>query len=209
MRAPVNHLVVFAKAPRLGRVKTRLGADIGTVSAWAFARRTLDAVVGPLAGDPRWRCWLAVSPDGAVFEPALWPRTHWRIRQGSGDLGRRMAGVARKMPAGPVVIIGTDVPAIRPRHIAAALKALGRHDAVFGPARDGGYWLVGLKRRPVFQDIFQGVRWSTEHALADTIANLPSRWSHALLETLDDIDDGEAYRRFIRTRTPPSTARRP
>lgn len=196
MTGPLNHLVVMAKTPRLGVAKTRLAADIGSVAAWAFAHRALRAIVGPLAEDSRWRCWLAVSPDGAVHQPALWPRTHGLIGQGGGDLGRRMAGVARKMPPGPVVIIGTDVPAIRPRHIAAAFRALGDHDAVFGPARDGGYWLVGLRRRPVFRDIFEDVRWSTEYALADTIANLPPRWSHALLETLDDIDDGEAYQRW-------------
>ncbi|NQV84390.1 MAG: glycosyltransferase [Rhodospirillales bacterium] len=201
--ALAQHLAVFAKAPRLGTVKTRLAADIGMVAATAFARRTLTDVTGPLAKDPRWRCWLAVSPDTAVLEPALWPQADGLVRQGSGDLGRRMAGVAKKMPPGPVVIIGTDVPAIRPRHVADAFKALGRHDAVFGPARDGGYWLVGLRRRPVFYNIFQGVRWSTEFALADTMDNMPSHWSHALLETLDDIDDGEAYRRFIRTRTQP------
>ncbi|MBT7942978.1 MAG: glycosyltransferase, partial [Alphaproteobacteria bacterium] len=187
--APVNHLIIFAKTPRMGTVKTRLAADIGLVSATAFARRTLHDVAGRLAKDPRWRCWLAVSPDTAANEPKRWPRVHGLVRQGAGDLGRRMAGVAHRMPTGPVVIIGTDVPAIRPHHIADAFTALGSHDAVFGPAHDGGYWLVGLKRRPVFKDIFQGVRWSTEQALSDTIANLPHRWSHALLETLDDIDD--------------------
>lgn len=192
----VNHLVVFAKAPRMGRVKTRLAGDIGTVAAHAFARQTLHAVVPPLARDPRWLCWLAVSPDTAVHDRGLWPRVHGLVRQGAGDLGRRMAGVAHKMPTGPVVIIGTDVPAVRPSHIAQAFALLGRHDAVFGPAADGGYWLVGLNRRPVFRDIFQGVRWSTQHALSDTIANLPTHWSHALLEPLDDIDDGEAYGRW-------------
>ena len=196
MKGPARHLVVFAKTPRLGAVKTRLAADIGTVPAWAFPRRTLQAIVRPLAGDSRWRCWLALSPDVAVTQPALWPPAHGLVTQGPGDLGRRMARVAKKMPPGPVVIIGTDIPAIRPRHVVSAFQALGRQDAVFGPARDGGYWLVGLKRRPVYRDIFQNVRWSTEHALKDTIANLPGHWSHELLETLDDIDDAEAYNRW-------------
>jgi rSAM/selenodomain-associated transferase 1 len=193
---PINHLVVFAKTPRLGTVKTRLTTDIGTVAAWAFARQSIKAIVAPLARDTRWKCWLALSPDWAVHQPALWPKAHGLIAQGPGGLGERMARVAKQMPPGPVVIIGTDVPAIRSHRVAAAFRALGRHDAVFGPGRDGGYWLVGMKRRPVFKDIFQNVRWSTEHALADTIANLPAHWSHKLLETLEDIDDGEAYRRW-------------
>lgn len=196
MTGPLNHLVVFAKTPRLGTVKTRLAKHIGTVAAWTFARRTLKAVVQPLANDSRWQCRLAVSPDRAVHQSALWPKARGMIAQGPGDLGQRMARVAKHMPPGPVIIIGADVPAIRPRHIAAAFQSLGAQDAVFGPARDGGFWLVGLKRRPVFKDIFQNVRWSTEHALEDTIANLPGPWSHGLLETLEDIDDGEAYRRW-------------
>jgi len=191
-----NHLVVFAKTPRLGRVKTRLARDIGAVAAWTFTRQTLDAVVRPLARDPRWHCWLAVTPDDSVHEHRLWPITYGRITQGGGDLGRRMAGVTESLTPGPVVIIGTDVPAIRAGHIAQAFQALGRFDAVFGPARDGGYWLVGMRRRPAFTDLFRGVRWSTEHALADTVANLKPGQSHALLETLDDIDDADDYGRW-------------
>lgn len=191
-----RHLVVFARAPRIGRVKTRLAAGIGPVAAWAFTRQSLQNVVRPLARDPRWRCWLAVTPDGAVFQRRLWPPAFGLITQGPGDLGRRMAGVMESLAPGPVVIIGADVPAIRPRHAASAFAALGRDDFVFGPARDGGYWLVGLRRRPKFTDIFENVRWSTEHALADTIANLKDGQTHALLETLDDIDGAEDYRRW-------------
>jgi glycosyltransferase A (GT-A) superfamily protein (DUF2064 family) len=104
--------------------------------------------------------------------------------------------MARSMPPGPVVIIGTDIPAIRPKHVAAAFLSLGHHDAVFGPAKDGGYWLLGMKRRPVFKKIFQSVNWSTKSALEDTITNLPTHWSYQLLETLEDIDEGEAFARW-------------
>ena len=191
-----NHLVVFAKAPFIGQTKTRLARDIGSVAAAAFARETLHAVVRPLACDPRWRSWLAVTPDRAVYLRRVWPESYGFVTQGRGDLGRRMACVTKSLSPGPVVIIGADVPAIRPGHVARAFQALGRFDAVFGPARDGGYWLVGMKRRPQFTDLFPGVRWSTEHALADTVANLKTGRTHALLETLDDIDEAEAYRRW-------------
>jgi uncharacterized protein len=195
----MRHLVVFAKAPRLGAVKTRLAADIGWVAATAFHRNTIQSVLRRLGRDRRWRCWLAVTPDTAAFP---WP-AGWRcIGQGTGDLGQRMARPARLLPPGPVVIVGTDVPDIAPHHIAAAFKALGPNDVVFGPAEDGGYWLVGFRRRPRVPQIFGGVRWSSEHALADTLANLDEGVAATFLETLTDIDDGAAYRRWKKKRTP-------
>jgi glycosyltransferase A (GT-A) superfamily protein (DUF2064 family) len=114
------------------------------------------------------------------------------MQQGRGDLGERMQRIMRETPAGPVVIVGTDVPGIRPAHIAEAFRLLGQHDAVFGPASDGGYWLVGLRRRPRLIRPFGGVRWSTLHALADTLANLSGR-SIGQLPTLSDVDDGRDF----------------
>lgn len=83
-----------------------------------------------------------------------------------------MQRAIRLQPPGPVVIIGTDVPGIRRSDIASAFKSLGSHDAVFGPASDGGYWLVGLRRRPREIAMFKDVRWSSAHALQDTLRNL-------------------------------------
>ena len=71
-----------------------------------------------------------------------------------------------------MVIIGSDIPNIERADIANAFHQLGRHDAVFGPAPDGGYWLVGQSRRRTVLQMFDNVRWSSEHALADTMANL-------------------------------------
>ena len=197
-------LVVFARTPRLGWVKTRLGRDIGAVAAWAFYRLTLSSVLRRLGsnggGDRRWRCWLAITPDSDIHLRRPWPAGWWRVNQGEGDLGARMGRLARALPPGPVVIVGADVPAIRRHHITAASKALGNHDAVFGPAADGGYWLVGLKRRPRFQDVFTGVRWSTELALSDTLANLGFGHTHAVLETLEDVDGGEAFAKWKKGR---------
>ncbi len=105
-----------------------------------------------------------------------------------------MANVARELPPGPVVIVGSDIPDIAPNHIAKAFRALGDNDAVFGPATDGGYWLVGLRRRPRFLDPFAGVRWSSVHALADTLANLAGR-RVAFVDLLSDVDDGDSLRR--------------
>ena len=105
-----------------------------------------------------------------------------------------MARVMALLPPGPVVLIGSDIPGIQPKMIARAFKLLGNHDAVFGPAPDGGYWLVGLRRRPHFSDPFDGVRWSTDQALADSRANLAGL-RIALIDELEDVDDGPSFAR--------------
>src|SRR5262249_58985450 len=105
---------------------------------------------------------------------------------------QRMQRVMDALPRGPVVIIGTDVPALKPAHIAAGFRALGRCDAVFGPAHDGGYWLVGLRRRPHIPRAFVNVRWSSATALADTLENFTGL-SVALLATLGDVDDAQSF----------------
>lgn len=187
-----NHLVIFAKAPHLGTVKRRLGRDIGNFAAWQFYRRTLRALVRRLAPAGRWQTTLAVTGSSARW-PDIAPAHVGLIDQGRGDLGRRMACVTAAMPAGPVVIVGSDIPDISRAHIADAFAALGRNDAVFGPAPDGGYWLVGQARRRQLLTLFRNVRWSSEHALDDTLANLDGRYCHAFLNELIDVDDAASY----------------
>jgi rSAM/selenodomain-associated transferase 1 len=182
-----RHLVIFAKLPRMGAGKRRLAKDIGAVQALRFQRVNLAHTVTRLGKDPRWTAWLAATPDSS--EP--WPANIPTLSQGVGDLGRRMTRVVRMLPPGPVIIIGSDIPGIRASHIADAFHALGRHNAVFGPATDGGYWLVGLRRSPYLTGLFQAVRWSTNHALADTLKNLSGR-EVAFLDHLNDVDDGHS-----------------
>ena len=180
-------LVVMAKVPMAGVVKTRLAREIGEAGATRFARQTMAALLLRLSPDRRWATTLAVSPDATVLS-RCWPRGVPRVGQGGGDLGRRMHRLMERMPPGPVVIVGPDAPGITSAHIAEAFRRLGGHDAVFGPATDGGYWLVGLKRRPRLLSPFAAVRWSSPHALADTLANLEGK-SVACVATLGDVDD--------------------
>jgi len=129
------------KEPRAGRVKTRLGRDIGmTKAAWWFRHQTAQ-LIRRLNGDPRWKTYASISPDQSVMS-RCWPNSLERMPQGGGNLGHRMARVFHSIPAGPVLIIGGDIPGITPALIESAFKALGNHDAVFGPAPDGGYWLI-------------------------------------------------------------------
>ena len=187
-------LVIMAKEPRCGAVKTRLARDIGSVAATGFYRRTLANVSLRVANDPRWRTLIAVTPDSAVFSP-IWTRGCAPIPQRGGDLGARMQRLFDRLPPGPAVIIGTDIPEITHERIAAAFRALGPNDAVLGPGDDGGYWLVGLRRTPKVPAIFSNIRWSSKDTLADTLANLQGM-RVALLDPLADADDGRGYRRL-------------
>ena len=188
---PRGHLVVMARAPRLGAVKRRLARDLGDLAAWRFYRITAGRLLRALSADPRWRTWLALTPDRAArVRRGLWPATGALLPQGQGDLGARMGCLLRELPPGPVVIVGSDIPDLRPVHVARAFRMLGRHDWVFGPAGDGGYWLIGTRRRRAPpRETFAGVRWSSAHALADTLANLKGA-RIGFLEELADMDTG-------------------
>jgi rSAM/selenodomain-associated transferase 1 len=177
----------MVKEPHPGRVKTRLGRDIGMVAAaWWFRHQTARLI--RRLTDPRWRLVLAVSPDVEGLTSRVWPEGVARVPQGGGDLGNRMGRLFRSLPPGPVIVIGADIPGVTAPHIAQGFAALGRSDAVLGPAPDGGYWLIGLARRQsVPARLFHGVRWSTPTARADSEATLSGlRIAH--IAALRDVD---------------------
>ena len=181
----------MAKLPVAGGVKSRLAREVGVAGATRFARHAAIALLQRVGFDRRWQTTVAIAPDAGVV-CRFWPRGLARIAQGGGDLGARMQRIFNCLPPGPVLIVGTDVPGIAPGHIAKAFHLLGRHDAVLGPATDGGYWLVGLRRRPRVLRPFAAVRWSSAHALADTLANLGGH-TVAFVATLGDVDDGGGF----------------
>jgi hypothetical protein len=182
----------MAKEPRAGAVKSRLAHDIGSVAATGFYRRTLDVLARRLGSSPRWNTVLAITPDASI-SASHWPGFVPLMAQGAGDLGERMQRIMDEMPPGPLVIVGSDIPDMRPADIDRAFGLLGGHDVVLGPAGDGGYWLVGLKRSPRVPRIFEHVRWSSRHTLADTQANAAGL-EVALTRELEDVDDGKNYR---------------
>lgn len=174
---PRAHLMVFAKAPLPGLAKTRLMPALGAQGAAALAARLLDhtlaqaAAVGP---DVALALWTTPDPDHPAFT-ALARRHRLSLRlQGEGDLGARMhRAFVQTLPAAdsplancPALLLGTDAPALTTARLREALTALDSHDAVFVPALDGGYALVGL-RRPA-PTLFEGMRWSTPEVMADT-----------------------------------------
>ena len=191
-----RNLLLFVKAPRLGSVKRRLARDIGRQEAWKFYRGTVRRMILRLARDPRWRCHLVVTPDSFDGYERFWQLPCPVLKQGAGDLGARMGRAFDAMPPGPTVLVGSDIPELTAGHVAEAFAALGRADAVFGPAADGGYWLVGLTPRARRVNPFSGVAWSSAEALSDTARNFPKGQTIAMLETLSDIDVGADHARW-------------
>ena len=188
-------VIVFARAPRYGAVKTRLARDIGAAETLRFYRGALGGLIWRLSRDARWDVALCVTPDAASRESGLWPSGVARSTQGTGDLGRRMIRALRGAGNRPAVVIGSDIPDIGPQHVAAALKALGAAPFVFGPARDGGYWLIGARHPArLRKTVLDGVRWSNVSTLDDSLQRLAG--AKVLPIVLDDIDDGAAFDAF-------------
>jgi hypothetical protein len=192
-----RHLVLFVRAPQLGLGKRRLAREIGDVATMRFERLMLALLLRRLAADRRWRLRIAVTPDKARRKARHWRRGVAVTGQGGGDLGIRMRRALAACPPGPVVLVGGDIPGVSANHVAAAFHVLGTNDLVFGPAKDGGFWLVGARRRPRLPPLFDKVRWSSPYALADTLAGLPERVSVGFVDRLEDVDDGEAYHRLM------------
>lgn len=188
--------MIVARRPAIGVGKRRLAADVGDVEAWRFQRWSLEGLLRELATDPRWRSWAAVTPDG----PTAWLRGRVPgLPQGRGDLGRRLERLAGRFPVGHLVIIGSDTPSVRRRDVAAAFRALQTNDAVIGPAMDGGYWLIGLRRSVRGRLPFDGIRWSSSDTLQDTLVALAGL-RVAILDRREDVDDAASLRRASQIR---------
>lgn len=189
-------LLVFVRAPRRGEVKTRLAAGIGDDAALEAYRRLAEhtlAAAAPLAGDGvRLRVHHAPADAGGEVRAWLGGAPAY-LPQAEGDLGARMEaafGSAFREGAERVVIVGSDLPALSTALLRRAFAALDGSDAVVGPARDGGYYLLGL-RRPI-DGLFGGIRWSTPQVLSATLGRLRAAGAEpVLLEELADVDTVE------------------
>lgn len=175
--------MIMLKEPVAGRVKTRLGQEIGMTSAAWWFRHQNAAIIRRLQS-PRWETWLGVAPDTAL-NSRFWPSHLPRIGQGHGDLGARMRRLLQSSK-GPVVLIGGDIPGVQQAHIAHAFKQLGQHELVFGPATDGGFWLVG-KHGQVPDGLFDNVRWSSTQTLNETLQSVKHRRC-GFVKSLADVD---------------------
>ena len=191
---PEPRIIIFVKAPRPGFVKTRLAATIGNEAACAAYCQLTENVLAHLAPLPHLE--IRFTPDDAEKEITQWLSDGWTTRpQGEGDLGERMhrAFIEAK---GPAIIIGSDCPQVELSDLRTAAKTLQAHDAVIGPATDGGYWLIGLNAP--CPALFEGIEWSTGGVLQSTLAKADEAGlSVQLLRELGDVDTGADWERFM------------
>ncbi|MDQ6633025.1 MAG: TIGR04282 family arsenosugar biosynthesis glycosyltransferase [Verrucomicrobiota bacterium] len=190
-------LIIFLKAPRIGLVKTRLAQTIGPATARDAYKKLVETLLQNLA--PLADVELRFAPDDAAAEIQLWKQKNWTMRpQGKGDLGQRLqAAFAQNFSIGTerVVIIGSDCPHVTAMDIESAWTALKTHDVVLGPARDGGYWLIGLRQlQPV---LLENISWSTETVLRETIQRAQKLFLKIyLLRELTDVDTEPEWREW-------------
>jgi rSAM/selenodomain-associated transferase 2/rSAM/selenodomain-associated transferase 1 len=193
--APADFVAaVLAKAPVAGLAKTRLAPLLGAAGAARaqrrFTRHTLETTLG---ANPRAvTLWCAPDVTHPFFRAVARVCGVACLAQLPGDLGRRMQHAFEhhfaEAGAPPLLLMGTDCPGLASRHLAQAARALGTRDAVFIPAEDGGYVLVGLRR--LLPEVFRGIAWSTPEVMQQTRARLRAtgvRWTE--LEPLWDVDE--------------------
>lgn len=185
-------ILVFAKAPRAGRVKTRLIPALGAEGAARLAARMLDHALDQALAAQVGVVELRASP--AIIHPDWggWtPPAGVEVRdQGSGDLGARMGRAARRVLQGgeSVLLMGTDCLEVNARRLIQAATALAGQDAVLYPAADGGYPLLGLRRFD--GSLFRDIPWSTAGVAARTFERMAALgWRVARGDVLHDIDE--------------------
>ena len=174
-------IALFARYPEPGVAKTRLIPAVGPEQAAQIHRLLVERTLATLR---KGKLAFAVHYTGAgVTQFTAWLGEDVRlVEQGEGGLGERMVCV----PA-PAILLGSDIPDLTPRHLHEAANALAKNDLVIGPARDGGYYLLGFRAPVPF--LFEDMEWGTETVLATTLRRAKARnMSVAMLEVLADCD---------------------
>ncbi len=200
----VPTVIYLLKAPNPGQVKTRLAVDVGDEEACAIYCALAERQYRALP--PGWPMEIHFAPPEAEDQIRLWlPGANLYAPQSDGDLGDRLAAASAatfKRGTCCAFFIGADCPDLNLEDFAEALRLLSQdHDAVFGPARDGGYYLLAVNRHA--PELFSGIPWSTDRVLEHSLeiarkAGLKT----ALLEEKEDIDDLASLRRCLPTASP-------
>jgi rSAM/selenodomain-associated transferase 1 len=196
-REPV--VIVFGRVPRLGEVKTRLARSVGDAEALRVHRALLGRTLQQAASLAGARVQLAIAGEDTEGEGAALAAVAGAelVRQRGGDLGARMDNALRAALARSLlpVLVGCDCPVLCADDLREAFGQLAGVDAVFAPAEDGGYALVGASRE--ITPAFSGVPWGTAAVMAATRERLlAARFSWRELRTLWDVDDEAGYRRW-------------
>ncbi|MDE1467177.1 TIGR04282 family arsenosugar biosynthesis glycosyltransferase [Aurantiacibacter sp. D1-12] len=184
MTSTLPTIALFAKFPVAGQAKTRLAPLLGGAGAAEVHRRLVGRTVATIreSGLP-FQVW---TTGASHTEFAAWLGEDVAlVEQGEGDLGARLS----RAPA-PAILLGADVPGLTAQHLREAADALETHEAVIGPASDGGYYLLGFARALDF--LWQDMRWGTDEVLRETEVRLKAaNVRYRLLGELDDCDRPE------------------
>ena len=212
MPAVLPSLILFARVPALGRVKTRLVPRLTEPGALRLYRAFLEDASRIYAGRGEWDAVLAAEPDPEALSLAeIFPAPEWRREaQGEGDLGERLtAAFSREFGRGAAaaVAVGSDHPALSRASVAEALaRALAGEACAAVPADDGGYCAIAMPSGSPFREVFRNVPWSTGEVLEVTRARLSARGlGLSLLPAGWDVDrpeDVDRLRRELALRDP-------
>ena len=184
-----NLILIFTRNPELGKVKTRLAATIGDENALEIYIQLLDHTKKVALETPYDK---RVLYSEEINHNDMWKADYFQKKlQVGADLGERMHNAFQSgFDDGyeKIVIIGSDLIALESTDITQAISKLDHHDIVVGPAEDGGYYLLGMKKIP--ENLFQNKEWGTSTVLSDTLLDI-SNLKYFLLEEKNDIDTYE------------------
>lgn len=182
-------IMVFVRNPELGRVKTRLAKSIGDQAAletYKILSKHTSKIISEIDSDQ------LIFYSDKIQDNDVWTTTNCKKQiQTKGDLGQKMLAAFQygfSLGYQKILIIGSDLYSLRPKHIESAFEQLENYDVVIGPALDGGYYLLGLNF--IIPKIFKQKQWSTSSVLKETLSDL-KEFNVNLLEPLNDIDTYE------------------
>ncbi len=194
-----NVIIIFTRNPELGKVKTRLAASIGDKAALAVYQKLVEhteSVVSEI------NCDVAVYYSNRINPNDIWNKpNYYKFLQEGEDLGQRMHKAFQQqfnLKYKKVVIVGSDLFDLQAKHLVEALKTLETNDAVIGPAKDGGYYLLGLKC--LLPQVFKNKAWSTSSVLENTLKDFQAQQIEILeaLNDIDTIDDLKVHPQLLR-----------
>lgn len=186
-------LIIFVKNPELGKVKTRLAQTMGEEAALNIYTQLLEHT-SKITQECKAQGLVFFSSTLPIEDP-LWPKNHFQYHlQEEGNLGDRIKAAFQIAFENheKVLIIGSDCPGINPTIIHQADLALNQHDAVIGPAKDGGYYLLGLKK--FHPSLVENIAWSQASVFEQTVSAMDQlQWTYQTLEVLSDVDYEEDW----------------
>ena len=196
-----NLLLIFTRNPELGKVKTRLAKTVGDKTAldiYLFLLQKTKEVTKSIT------CDKTVYYSEKIIEDDLWNRSNYQKREQFGkDLGEKMKNAIDdgfKKKYTKIIVIGSDLFDLKPSLINDAFEKLDNNDVVIGPATDGGYYLIGLKK--LHLKIFENKNWGTSTVREDTLKNLEKVNVHLLpmlndIDVIEDIKNHSAFTKFL------------